>query len=199
MRERGKKKEGQRNVIPPQIFNGQEFRGVRNTRMFFQLFFIGHIKIWWTCYRRSWKSGVIKYVICLGFWRLWYCQWRWCPWGIPWAGTLKAKGEQWCSHIFVWFCTFELLLNCYWLFLYSYHWAFENFEIELIIWFQIEPVKTGAVAPEVNKMKVGKLEVKEEEKTISKKEVRSVAIDLANLFLICPFLLSSFHLFFSLL
>ena len=47
-------------------------------------------------------------------------------------------------------------------------------------------------------MKVGKLEVKEEEKNISKKEVRSVAIDLANLFLICPFLLSSFHLFFSL-
>ena len=194
MRERGKKKEGQRNVIPPQIFNGQEFRGVRNTRMFF-------------CYRRSWKSGVIKYVIsfhkyviyhkCLGFWRLWYCQWRWCPWGISWVGTLKAKGEQWCSLFFVWFCTFELLLNCYWLFLYSYHWAFENFEIELIIWFQIEPVKTGAVAPEVNKMKVGKLEVKEEE--IAKKEVRSVAIDLANLFLICPFLLSSFHLFFSLL
>ena len=28
MRERGKKKDGQRNVIPPQIFNGQEFRGV---------------------------------------------------------------------------------------------------------------------------------------------------------------------------
>ena len=45
MRERGKKKEGQRNVIPPQIFNGQEFRGVRNTRIFFQLIFIGHIKI----------------------------------------------------------------------------------------------------------------------------------------------------------
>ena len=67
---------------------------------FFQLIFIGHIKIWWTCYRRSWKSGVIKYVICLGFWRLWYCQWRWCPWGISWVGTLKAKGEQWCSLFF---------------------------------------------------------------------------------------------------
>lgn len=27
MRERGKRKEGQRNVIPPQIFNGEEYRG----------------------------------------------------------------------------------------------------------------------------------------------------------------------------
>lgn len=27
MRERGKKKEGQRNVIPPQIFNGEDYRG----------------------------------------------------------------------------------------------------------------------------------------------------------------------------
>ena len=32
MRERGKKKDGQRNVIPPQIFNGQEFRGVSKTQ-----------------------------------------------------------------------------------------------------------------------------------------------------------------------
>ena len=32
MRERGKKKDGQRNVIPPQIFNGQEFRGVSKTK-----------------------------------------------------------------------------------------------------------------------------------------------------------------------
>ena len=29
MREKGRKKEGQRNVIPPQIFNGEEYRGVR--------------------------------------------------------------------------------------------------------------------------------------------------------------------------
>ena len=33
MRERGKKKDGQRNVIPPQIFNGQEFRGVSETQL----------------------------------------------------------------------------------------------------------------------------------------------------------------------
>ena len=37
MRERGKKKEGQRNVIPPQIFNGQEFRGVRCGHCYDQL------------------------------------------------------------------------------------------------------------------------------------------------------------------
>ena len=29
MREKGKKREGQRNVLPPQIFNGEEHRGVR--------------------------------------------------------------------------------------------------------------------------------------------------------------------------
>ena len=29
MREKGKKQEGQRNVLPPQIFNGEECRGVR--------------------------------------------------------------------------------------------------------------------------------------------------------------------------
>ena len=29
MREKGKKREGQRNVLPPQIFNGEELRGVR--------------------------------------------------------------------------------------------------------------------------------------------------------------------------
>ena len=29
MREKGRKKEGQRNVLPPQIFNGDEYRGVR--------------------------------------------------------------------------------------------------------------------------------------------------------------------------
>ena len=28
MRENGKKKEGQRNVLPPQIFNGETYRGV---------------------------------------------------------------------------------------------------------------------------------------------------------------------------
>merc|ERR1712212_700516 len=27
MREKGRRKEGQRNVIPPQIFNGEEYRG----------------------------------------------------------------------------------------------------------------------------------------------------------------------------
>ena len=27
MRSQGKKREGQRNVLPPQIFNGQQFRG----------------------------------------------------------------------------------------------------------------------------------------------------------------------------
>ena len=27
MREKGKKREGQRNALPPQIFNGEEFRG----------------------------------------------------------------------------------------------------------------------------------------------------------------------------
>ena len=29
MREKGKKKEGQRNVLPPQIFNGDKYCGVR--------------------------------------------------------------------------------------------------------------------------------------------------------------------------
>ena len=29
MRERGRRREGQRNVLPPQIFNGEEYRGVR--------------------------------------------------------------------------------------------------------------------------------------------------------------------------
>ena len=29
MREKAKKKEGQRNPIPPQIFNGEDYRGVR--------------------------------------------------------------------------------------------------------------------------------------------------------------------------
>ena len=28
MREKGRKREGQRNALPPQIFNGEEFRGV---------------------------------------------------------------------------------------------------------------------------------------------------------------------------
>ena len=30
MRERGRRREGQRNVLPPQIFNGEEYRGVRS-------------------------------------------------------------------------------------------------------------------------------------------------------------------------
>ena len=29
MRMNGRKREGQRNVLPPQIFNGEEYRGVR--------------------------------------------------------------------------------------------------------------------------------------------------------------------------
>ena len=69
MRERGKKKEGQRNVIPPQIFNGQEFRGVR----------CGH------CYDQ------LKLVF-QGLRRLWYRQWRWCPWRVPRPGKVKTKG-----------------------------------------------------------------------------------------------------------
>ena len=31
MREKGKKREGQRNALPPQIFNGEDLRGVRNS------------------------------------------------------------------------------------------------------------------------------------------------------------------------
>ena len=29
MREKGRRREGQRNALPPQIFNGDEYRGVR--------------------------------------------------------------------------------------------------------------------------------------------------------------------------
>ena len=32
MREKGRRREGQRNVLPPQIFNGEEYRGVRKFR-----------------------------------------------------------------------------------------------------------------------------------------------------------------------
>ena len=69
MRERGKKKEGQRNVIPPQIFNGQEFRGVR----------CGHIIM-------------TSLNFFQGLRRLWYRQWRWCPWRVPRPGKVKTKG-----------------------------------------------------------------------------------------------------------
>ena len=31
MRENGKKKDGERNVLPPQIFNGDKYCGVRNS------------------------------------------------------------------------------------------------------------------------------------------------------------------------
>jgi len=82
MRERGKKKDGQRNVIPPQIFNGQEFRGD------FEDFDISN------------EDDVLEEFLGLE--------------------RLKPK---------------------------------------------IEPFKTGAVAPEVNKLKVGKLDIKEEEKS----------------------------------
>jgi len=88
MRERGKKKEGQRNVIPPQIFNGQEFRGD------FEDFDIAN------------EDDVLEEFLGLE--------------------RLKPK---------------------------------------------IEPFKTGAVAPEVNKLKVGKLDIKEEEKSSAKKEL----------------------------
>jgi len=88
MRERGKKKEGQRNVIPPQIFNGQEFRGD------FEDFDIAN------------EDDVLEEFLGLE--------------------RLKPK---------------------------------------------IEPFKTGAVAPEVNKLKVGKLDLKEEEKSSAKKEL----------------------------
>ena len=71
MRERGKKKEGQRNVIPPQIFNGQEFRGVR----------CGHCYLLWPA------STFFQ-----GLRRLWYRQWRWCPWRVPRSGKVKTKG-----------------------------------------------------------------------------------------------------------
>ena len=33
MREKGRKKEGHRNVLPPQIFNGEEYRGVGAVHM----------------------------------------------------------------------------------------------------------------------------------------------------------------------
>jgi len=88
MRERGKKKDGQRNVIPPQIFNGQEFRGD------FEDFDIAN------------EDDVLEEFLGLE--------------------RLKPK---------------------------------------------IEPFKTGAVAPEVNKLKVGKLDLKEEEKSSAKKEL----------------------------
>jgi len=82
MRERGKKKDGQRNVIPPQIFNGQEFRGD------FDDFDISN------------EDDVLE----------------------EFLGLERFKPK-------------------------------------------IEPFKTGAVAPEVNKLKVGKLDIKEEEKS----------------------------------
>lgn len=88
MRERGKKKEGQRNVIPPQIFNGQEFRGD------YEDFDVAN------------EDDVLEEFLGLE--------------------RLKPK---------------------------------------------IEPFKTGAVAPEVNKLKVGKLDLKEEEKSSGKTEL----------------------------
>jgi len=93
MREHGKKKDGQRNVIPPQIFNGQEFRGD------FEDFDIAN------------EDDVLEEFLGLE--------------------RLKPK---------------------------------------------IEPFKTGAVAPEVNKLKVGKLDLKEEEKSSAKKEESAEAV-----------------------
>merc|ERR1719167_818509 len=78
MREKGKKKEGARNVIPPQIFNGEDFRGD------FDDFDIAN------------EDDLLEEFLGLE--------------------RLKPK---------------------------------------------IEPFKTGAVAPEVNKLKVGKLDIKE--------------------------------------
>ena len=42
MREKGRKREGQRNVLPPQIFNGEEYRGVSRVGMknFFYNYFV---------------------------------------------------------------------------------------------------------------------------------------------------------------
>ena len=40
MREKGKKKDGQRNVLPPQIFNGEKYCGVRKHSKGFALVFI---------------------------------------------------------------------------------------------------------------------------------------------------------------
>ena len=60
---------------------------------------------------------------------------------------------------------------------------------------QIAPVKTGAVAPEVNKLKVGKLEVKEEAKSSKEKDE---VFDETFVFLLCisSYLsLLFFHLF----
>ena len=37
MRDRGKKKEGQRNVLPPQIFNGDDYIGVNNNTLFLKV------------------------------------------------------------------------------------------------------------------------------------------------------------------
>jgi hypothetical protein len=37
MRAHGKKQEGQRNVLPPQIFNGEKYCGVRSLCFFFNL------------------------------------------------------------------------------------------------------------------------------------------------------------------
>ena len=160
MRERGKKKEGQRNVIPPQIFNGQEFRGVR----------CGHCYLLWPA------STFFQ-----GLRRLWYRQWRWCPWRVPRPGKVKTKGTtiriikrggfNLCK---------ETLYTCQqWK-----SWA-----------LQIAPVKTGAVAPEVNKLKVGKLDIKEEAKSSKEKDE---VFDETFVFLLCisSYLsLLFFHLF----
>ena len=99
MRERGKKKEGQRNVIPPQIFNGQEFRGVR----------CGHCYLLWPA------STFFQ-----GLRRLWYRQWRWCPWRVPRPGKVKTKGTairiikrgiQFMQRDFIYVSTMKILIT----------------------------------------------------------------------------------------
>ena len=153
MREHGKKKEGQRNVIPPQIFNGQEFRGVRCGHFYDQL-----------------------KLVFQGLRRLWYRQWRWCPWRVPRSGKVKTKGTA----------------------IKMRKRGIQSMQRDMKIWksllLQIAPVKTGAVAPEVNKLNVGKLDLKEEAKSSKEKdEVFDVTfIPSLYFFLSVHFLLSSF-------
>ena len=43
MREKGRRREGQRNALPPQIFNGEECRGVREAFKTFGIIYIFRI------------------------------------------------------------------------------------------------------------------------------------------------------------
>ena len=97
-------------------------------------------------------------------------------------GLERLKPKVCKSHTFNWpnFCIFIWTIR---VFLYLYIWInhlkIDHFPVMCLIWwFQIEPFKTGAVAPEVNKLKVGKLDLKEEEKSSAKKEVTPWAVYL---------------------